>query len=272
MSNLEPIWDPELHLEQVYRRGRRLRKRRHMGALAGGMLAVLVVVAAVSAMVGTGRGSDQLQRVATAGRGQPSGSTSPSATGTGGNGGATVSTVTTGPGRAGGVSSATSTSTASTVSPSTRPGRTISPTPTTGAGTTTTTGPPPPTTTAAPLGACGPGDLVYTTTTNQRSYAAESSVVIDLVARNVSTHTCNGPSNAGISASAVVRNSAGAQVFRSTPIAITCTATCTPPVLAPGASTSYGAGSWVSAAPPGSYSAVASRASVTGAPASFTIT
>jgi hypothetical protein len=113
--------------------------------------------------------------------------------------------------------------------------------------------------------------LGYRTATDQRSYSSGNSVSIDLVVTNMSGHTCNGPSNAGISAFAVIKNSAGVQVFRSNPIGISCTAACTPPLLAPGGTASYGAGAWENAGPAGSYSAVATRLGVSGAAAPFTI-
>ena len=140
---------------------------------------------------------------------------------------------------------------------------------TTAAPTTTTTRPR--TTTTSPGAACGPGDLAYSTATDASSYAVGASVSINLVARNVSGRTCTGPSNAGISAVATVSNSAGTVVFRSNPIAITCTNPCIAPVLAPGQSHAYGAGTWDPATPAGSYSAMATRNGVSGGAALFTV-
>jgi hypothetical protein len=129
----------------------------------------------------------------------------------------------------------------------------------------------PPTTTTAAGAACGPGELAYSTSTDASGYAVGASVSINLVVRNVSGRTCTGPSNSGISAVAMVSNSAGAVVFRSNPIAIACTNPCIAPVLAPGQSHAYGAGTWDPATPAGNYSATATRNGVSGSPASFTL-
>jgi hypothetical protein len=295
----EPSWNPDAHLEGVYRRGRRLRARRRVGALAAGSLAVLVafgVAAGLGLGLGLGAGgAGHGRRVATAGSattrttvsaGSP-GSGGPA--GLGGTGGEGVSGTGTGTGTGaaaggtgasiGGTASNSPTTVTAGSGPSGRPGGGVTPTsaphhattnttaaPTVPATTTTTTQGA--TTTAGPVVDCGPSDLAYSTATDRSSYAVGGAVDISLVVRNVSGRTCTAPSMVGVGAKGVITGS-GAPVTTHGP-AISCTASCQPPVLAAGQSTSYSAGSWGSARR-GTYRVVASRLGRSGTAASFKV-
>jgi hypothetical protein len=71
-TDREPIWDPDAHLDRVYRRGRQLRRRRIGGAATVTALVVLSVVALISGVTNSHRG----RQVLTAG-----GADAPSTTG-----------------------------------------------------------------------------------------------------------------------------------------------------------------------------------------------
>ncbi|MDQ1428121.1 MAG: hypothetical protein QOK39_1597 [Acidimicrobiaceae bacterium] len=261
-TDREPTWNPDAHLDRVYRRGRFLQNRRRGAGIAAGVVAMAAVVALVVANVG---GANPGHRILTAGTGRATTTIAPA--GAGRSLPAAAPTTTTGAGPGGpapGPGPGPGPTTAATSRVTTAPtvARTAAPT-------TATTRPR--TTTTAPGADCGPGDLAYSTATDATSYAVGASVSINLVARNVSGRTCTGPSNSGISAVATVSNSAGAVVFRSNPIAITCTNPCIAPVLAPGQSHAYGAGTWDPATPAGSYSAMATRNGVSGGAALFTV-
>jgi hypothetical protein len=271
----EPSWNPDAHLERVYRRGRRLRTRRRVGVVAGGSLVVAALLA-VGVTLGGG-GADHGRRVATGASGTSgttattgsSGSSGPAipggsggdGVGAGGGGSGSSSTVTARPGTPGGAGGGvTPTSAAHHVTTNTTSATTAP-----GARTTTTKAA---TTTTGPAADCGPSDLAYSTVTDRNSYAVGDAVDINLVLRNVSGRTCTAPSIAGIGAKATITGS-GTPVTTTGP-AIACTATCASPVLAPGQSTAYSAGSWDSTRR-GTYQVVASRLGRTGTAASFRV-
>ncbi len=255
----EPSWNPDVHLAGVYRRGRRLRTRRRVGVVAGGSLVVAALLAVGVALgVGAG-GADHGRRVATGASGTsataattgPSGPSGPSGPrvgsaspggsggdGAGAGGAGSPSTVDARPGPPGAGGGVTPTSAPHHVTTNTTSATTIP-----GARTTTTQAA---TTTTGPAADCGPSDLAYSTVTNRSSYALGDAVDISLVLRNVSGRTCTAPSIAGIGAKATITGS-GSPVTTTGP-AIACTATCASPVLAPGQSAAYSAGSWDSTA------------------------
>jgi hypothetical protein len=294
----EPSWNPDAHLDRVYRRGRRLRARRRIGVLAGGSLAVVALVAVVAYGLGlAGGGADHGRRVATgrsatsvpaASAGSPGsgGLASPGAPGGDGSGavgagglgagGLGVSGATGAGGVGGGGSPATlgggsgpSAGAGGGVTPTSAPGHvTTNTTSATTIAPSTTTTTPRATATTAPAADCGPGDLAYSTATNRNRYAVGAAVDVSLVVRNVSGHTCVAPSIAGVGAKATITGS-GAPVTTHGP-AISCTAGCQPSVLAPGQSTAYSAGSWSNAGR-GTFQAVASRLGRSGTAASFKV-
>ncbi len=264
MSTPEPIWNPDAHLEQVYQRGRKLRNRRRWGAVAGGTVAALALVASVAGLVGGG--GSQGRRVATAGTGTspgtgatagPSTSVGPLGAGTSGSGAPTTVAGSTGT-TAGPAIGATGT-------PALAPSTTVKHRVTTTIPATTVAAP---TTTGGPAGDCAPAALGYRTSTNQAAYQIGDEVDLSLVVTNKSGHTCNGPSNAGIGAKATITGPAGTLTTNGP--AISCTATCQPPVLAPGGSTSYSAGYWIATAS-GNYTAAASRLGASGAATTFRV-
>ncbi|MGH9125016.1 MAG: hypothetical protein ACRDZ8_09875 [Acidimicrobiales bacterium] len=268
MNLSEPIFDPDAHHDDVIRRGRVLRNRRRAGMAGAGVLAAVLVIAGVAAAAGGG-GSGGRQ-VATSAR---SGSISTSL-GAGGLGGDSSTT-------------ALAPGTASTLIPLIPLTTTyVPPSPTTAAGNGTggpyasttvplTTVPVPttvPVTTTVLAGApaCTPGQMSFATVSDKQQYAVDSVVAVGLQVRNTSGQTCSAPSYSGISARATITGPGDMKVPTNGP-AISCTATCTPPVLVPGATTSYSAGEWSDAAPAGEYTVVATRNGFTGSAASFTV-
>ncbi|HZQ84509.1 MAG TPA: hypothetical protein VFA83_06715 [Acidimicrobiales bacterium] len=263
-----PRWSPDDHLDRVYRRGRLLRRRRLV--LLTGLPTLLLIVWLALVIAPGGSGAPHGLRTL-AGPHAPTSSTAPdtaaggaTTTAVGGGDGGTTST--TGRGTVGGQRGTTSTS---------RPAAT---------GGTTTTAAAPNTTTTVASATCADSDLDFSTVTDKTSYAKGETVTISMVVHNHSNRTCEGPGRCGIGPWAEVDDAGGALVWRSNPIAVACTnPPPAPPRLGPGQSATYQAGAWNQKTCPdqsncankqaaaGSYRAVAHRADVTAAPASFAL-
>jgi len=287
MSDLDPTWFPDRHLDAVYRRGRQLRRRRR-AVLAAIPTAALALVGAV--VVG-GSLAPTSSVVHAAERG-PQGVPSTGAGAAGADGDASSSTARTTSGsqaaHAGGWSGASGSLSPSGATPNSPTGAA------TGNGQTGTGGSASspgsgqsPQSTPAPRGpssasptaatassACTSSDLDYSTITDHSTYGAGQAVTISLVVHNHSGRPCDAPGPCGIGPWATVQNAAGTVVWQSHPIAVACTNPPPgPPHLAPGQSATYGAGTWdqevctssgcSGQAPAGTYRAVAHRGNVT---------
>lgn len=264
MSDTGPAWDPDAHWERVIRRGTTIRNRRRV-ALAACCLAILALFSAGVAAAFSRGSAPGGQKVAALGRGDTASSAPgvvPDSTSL-----PNLSTIPAVPvtptSTAPTITTASSTPLTSTMAPPSA--RTTTTTPrvaiTTVPATTTTTTPQPP--------ACPPTAVSFATVTDQPSYAVGAAVSVALQLTNNSDQTCAGPSQAGLGATGTITEG-GVAVATTHGPAISCTNPCLPPVVAPGASTSYDAGFWVATAA-GSYAAQATRAD-TGTPANFTVT
>jgi hypothetical protein len=302
MSELEPSWSPERHLDRVVRRGRQLRRRRAfiVSAPAGVLALVGVLALAGSAPLTSRRVQTAQQDVKHApaaspvrgddgGGGVPPTDVAPNGVEPQGdqpNGGGTS-----GAGRAAGTpgSGAPAQSVPATPVPVTG-ARPPNGAPSTGppdAGGSADPGGQPPGSAAptAPTAtsACSASALDYSTVTDRSRYAPGQAVSISLVVRNHTNRPCDGPSPCGIGPWATVQNASGTVVWQSHPIAVACTNPPPgPPRLGPGQSVTYGAGTWnqevcsasgtcSGQAPLGTYRAVAHRDGVTAAGARFSI-
>jgi hypothetical protein len=259
MSPTEPNFDPDDHYDGVIRRGQRLRNRRRALVAAGGLAVVGLMVAGVALAAGGGRSPGR--GVVTVGR--PPAGTAATATSQG------SSTTESSPDQ----SLPALTTTLGPTSPTSPAGPTTTraghPVATTTQPTTTVTTRPTPTTSAYP--ACTAAQLEDSTVTDRSSYALGDPVAVTLVVRNVSGQTCSGPSASGIGATAIITHD-GVRVATIAGPAIMCSLPCLPPVLAPGAITSYSAGEWLATgASAGAYQVVASRLATTAAPTAFTV-
>ena len=263
-----PRWSPDDHLMRVYTRGRTLRRRRV--AVMTGLPAL--AVALVITLVLVPRGSDRPHGLRTLAGPNPSTSAVPPDT-------RSADAPTTAPPDSGSGATVTSRAGGSRQVTSTTAGLHA------GEGGTTTVPIASTTTTADVPAACTDADLDYSTITDKAAYAKGDTVTISLVVRNRSSHSCEGPGRCGVGPWAAVEDSAGTQVWRNNPIAVSCTNPPPPPPrLDPGQSTTYQAGSWNQKVCPnqgstcsnkqassGSYRAIAHRGSVTAAAASFTL-
>ncbi|HEV3354047.1 MAG TPA: hypothetical protein VG076_14055 [Acidimicrobiales bacterium] len=296
MSGPEPMWTAECHLDAVYRRGRQLRRRRHLAIASAPLLALGLVGVAVAGLPATskpsvvnvaqGRPHESSDGAPASGPAEDGGPGAlPAHSGTQERGGtatpdsadAVASGQATGsqalvPAPAGGPSNPTSGSS----SPSAAQGPSPS-----GGPPNAKTGQAPNTAAPTASSACGPSDLQYTTHTDRSRYASGQAVAVTLVVTNRSSHPCNGPSPCGVGPWATVQNSAGTVVWQSHPLATMCSNPPPVPHLAAGQSATYGAGTWnqticassgtCSAAPSGSYTATARRGDLTAAAARFRI-
>lgn len=155
-----------------------------------------------------------------------------------------------------------SSTTPSSTPPTSTPHTATTPPPvamTTVSATTTTTSPQPP---ACPLAG-------FATVTNQSSYVVGAQVFVTLQVTNTSDQPCTGPFLARLGAFGTITQG-GVVVATTQGPAVSCTSPCVPPVIAPGASLPYDAGSWVATAA-GSYTAQA-RVGSAGTPVNFTVT
>ena len=289
MDALEPQWAPEQHLDRVVRRGRQLRRRRRALTGVGPVLAAVLAFSVFGLSRTEPASSVHTVAQGHAGESNPAGAHSPhsdsSAASSGSSeagdtatssGGVTQSSI--GPPPPAGTTSPAAGSPSGTQagSPTGQPGQTA---PSPGQA-----GPSPQT--AAPMASsqCASSDLTYTTVTDRSSYARGQQVAISLVVTNHANHPCDAPSVCGVGPWASIVNRTGNVVWRSNPIAVACTnPPPAPPRLAPGQSTSYGAGTWDQStctssacpgplAPPGTYRAIAHRGSTSATATRFTLT
>jgi hypothetical protein len=303
MYESDPVWDPDRHLERVYRRGGQLRRRRRT-VLASLPAAAVIVVGAL--VVNTSASRPQGLQVADGGarstttvgdaqshaHGGSAAADSPEA-GSGADGAADLNPSGQGPssqGTAGHGASGPSTGAASLDSGSRGGLSTGGSTSAAGNGQQGSPdhagGGPPPASNAAPTSGgspCSASALSYSTTTDRAEYAPGQPVAIYLVVRNRSSQPCQGPGPCGIGPWASVTNASGSVVWQSHPIAATCVNPPPgPPELQPGQSATYQAGTWnqevcatsgscSGPAPPGTYRAVAHRGDVTASGTRFSI-
>ncbi|HEX3426835.1 MAG TPA: hypothetical protein VHT30_11935 [Acidimicrobiales bacterium] len=256
MSDTEPAWDPDAHWQRVIRRGTAIKNRRRLALAACCVAALALLSAGVAAALTRGSGSGG-QKVAALGRG----STTSTAAGVV-PGSTSLPNLSTIPAVSVPVTPASTPPTSTTATSMPHTATTRHGAVTTVPATTTTTTPQPP--------ACPLTDMSFATVTDQPSYVMGAAVSVALKVTNNSKQTCTGPSQSGLGATGTITE--GSLVVATTHgPAIACTVQCLPPVIAPGASTTYDAGSWYPTAA-GSYTAQASRVGRTGTPAHFTVT
>ncbi|MBV9412138.1 MAG: hypothetical protein JO148_11120 [Acidimicrobiia bacterium] len=289
MPGPEPIWSPERHLDAVYRRGRQLRRRRYSVFASVPLLVIALVGVAVAGRATTSKPSvvtaagRHAHETSDGGPNNGDGGASPgssfhtrtqghndAATADGGNAG-------TGNQAAGPASLVPAPAVGPVGAPSV-PSKENSPSdgsasPKTGAAPNT----------AAPtaVSTCSASNLQYTTHTDRSRYGSGQAVNITLVVTNRGSQPCNGPSPCGVGPWATVASAAGTVVWQSHPLASMCSNPPPVPHLAPGQSTTYGAGTWdqtictssgaCSTAPSGNYTATAHRADLTAAASRFRI-
>jgi hypothetical protein len=303
MYESEPTWDPDRHLERVYRRGTRLRRRRRAALVslptaAVVLVGILVIGGSTSRVAGPVQvAQGDTHSTAPADDAQSKGgahaSSSADSEGLGpGVDGATgstssaqgASTGSTGRGPTGPTASGAADGSGSHAAPGAKTG---APSGDAQPGSADHGGSgPPPASTAAPNTGGSPCDasaLSYSTTTDRSKYGPGQSVTIFLVVRNRSSKPCQGPGPCGIGPWASVANASGAVVWQSQPIAVACVnPPPQPPELQPGQSATYQAGTWnrevcaasgscSSQAPPGTYRAVAHRGDVSASGTRFSI-
>ena len=295
MDALEPQWAPEQHLDRVVKRGRQLRRRRRVLTGAGPVLAAVLAFS----VVGLSR-TETTSSVHTVAQGHTGGS-NPVGTHPAPDGGDSSATSGT---QAGDTSAPTELPPSAAAQPATARATAPDNSSSTGNQAGTPNGQPsqgsqgspgsqspggqpgPSPQTAAPVASsqCASSDLSYTTVTDRASYARGQQVAISLVVTNHANRPCDAPSVCGVGPWASIVNRTGNVVWRSNPIAVACTnPPPAPPRLAPGQSTSYGAGTWdqstctSSACPgplasPGTYRAIAHRGSTSATATRFTLT